>query len=188
MIKPDFVMDVFLQPGEFYFGDAGTRVRTLLGSCVAITMWHPKLHIGGMCHFMLPSRCGKLADELDGRYAEEAIQLFQQEIRAAGTRPADYQVKMFGGGNMFKVPSKCMGPHTECNNVACRNVQAARRLLEHHGHRIVAEHVGEHGHRNVIFDIWSGDVWLKHARHSALSDVLNSGDNRIEKDQCTHRR
>ena len=27
MIKPDFVMDVFLQPGEFYFGDAGTRGR-----------------------------------------------------------------------------------------------------------------------------------------------------------------
>ena len=49
-------IDVFLQPGDFYFGEAGTRIRTLLGSCVAITLWHPILHIGGMCHIMLPER------------------------------------------------------------------------------------------------------------------------------------
>src|SRR5690606_23795720 len=29
-------LDVFLQPGEFYFGEAGTVIRTTLGSCVAI--------------------------------------------------------------------------------------------------------------------------------------------------------
>ncbi len=49
-------MEVFLQPGELYFGDGRTRVRTLLGSCVAIAVWHPRLRIGGLCHYMLPSR------------------------------------------------------------------------------------------------------------------------------------
>ena len=48
--------EIFLQPGEFYFGDAATRIRTLLGSCVAITLWHPARMIGGMCHYMLPNR------------------------------------------------------------------------------------------------------------------------------------
>ena len=50
------VIEIFLQPGDFYFGDRDTRIRTLLGSCVSITMWHPRLHVGGMCHFMLPER------------------------------------------------------------------------------------------------------------------------------------
>ncbi|MBL8511280.1 MAG: chemotaxis protein CheD, partial [Betaproteobacteria bacterium] len=60
MSDTSFVMDIFLQPGEFYFGDADTRIRTLLGSCVSITMWHPTRRIGGMCHYMLPTR-GRVA-------------------------------------------------------------------------------------------------------------------------------
>lgn len=35
------VIDIFLQPGEHYVGDADCTIRTLLGSCVSITLWHP---------------------------------------------------------------------------------------------------------------------------------------------------
>ena len=72
MQAPADVIDVFLQPGEFYFGEEKTRIRTLLGSCVAVTLWHPKLRIGGMCHYMLPRRPrdkAGAAEKLDGRYA-----------------------------------------------------------------------------------------------------------------------
>lgn len=55
-------LDIFLQPGEWYFGEGNTRVRTTLGSCVAIVLWHPVRRIGGMCHYMLPSR-GRPSDE-----------------------------------------------------------------------------------------------------------------------------
>ncbi len=67
---------VFLHPGEFHFADGETHIHTLLGSCVAITLWHPYLRIGGMCHFVLPERPDKYnGKNLDGRYAEDAIQL-----------------------------------------------------------------------------------------------------------------
>jgi chemotaxis protein CheD len=155
MKKPAHVIEIFLQPGDFYFGDRNTRIRTLLGSCVAITMWHPVLLIGGMCHYMLPTR-GKPAVELDGRYADEAIRLFHLEIGKAGTKPEDYQVKLFGGGSMFGLQKG------DCKDIPCRNVKAARLLLAEYGHAISAEHVGMHGHRNVIFDIWSGKVWMRH--------------------------
>jgi len=160
MTAPEHVLDILLQPGEFYFGDRATRISTLLGSCVAITMWHPRLHIGGMCHFMLPARSVRPSDILDGRYADEAMLLFQKEIRTAKTKPGEYQVKLFGGGNMFKLPKQQAG----CVDVPCRNVVAARHLLRHHGHNVVAEHVGMHGHRNVIFELWSGDVWMRHVK------------------------
>jgi len=160
MTAPEQVLDIFLQPGEFYFGDRATRISTLLGSCVAITMWHPRLHIGGMCHFMLPARSVRPSDILDGRYADEAMLLFQKEIRTARTKPGEYQVKLFGGGNMFQRPTNQAG----CADVPCRNVVAARHLLRHHGHSVVAEHVGMHGHRNVIFELWNGDVWMRHVK------------------------
>jgi chemotaxis receptor (MCP) glutamine deamidase CheD len=31
--------EVFLNPGEFHFGEGTTRISTLLGSCVSITLW-----------------------------------------------------------------------------------------------------------------------------------------------------
>ena len=46
------------------------------------TMWHPTRLIGGMCHYLLPSRDGASATTLDGRYAKEAMQMLMHEIRA----------------------------------------------------------------------------------------------------------
>jgi chemotaxis protein CheD len=155
-------LDIFLQPGDFYFGDADTRIRTLLGSCVALTFWHPRLRVGGMCHYMLPTRGGGHHHhdaELDGRYADEAMALFLREFRRLGTQPREYQVKMFGGGNMFPCHRRA-GAHSD---VSTRNIQAGRHLLHSHGLVARAEHVGGHGHRQVIMDIASGDVWMRHA-------------------------
>ena len=43
------IRTVLLGAGDFYFGSGHTRVSTLLGSCVSITLWHPRRRIGGMC-------------------------------------------------------------------------------------------------------------------------------------------
>ncbi|MDX1678888.1 MAG: chemotaxis protein CheD, partial [Arsukibacterium sp.] len=74
----DSAIDIFLQPGEFYFADEPCCIRTILGSCVAITMWHPRLKIGGMGHCMLPSRKGN-SDTLSAKYEDEAMQMFEQQ-------------------------------------------------------------------------------------------------------------
>jgi chemotaxis protein CheD len=156
--KPEFFIDIFLQPGDFYFGDHETRIRTLLGSCIAITLWHPRLRIGGMCHYLLPMHRGRAEKrELDGRYAEDAMMMFMHELHQSGTWAHDYEVKMFGGGNQFPAHHKT-GPFT----VPHTNIDIGRSLLKHHGFKIKAEHLGDTGHRNVIFDVWSGHVWLQH--------------------------
>ena len=168
-------IEIFLQPGEFWFGDRDTRIRTLLGSCVSITMWHPRLRIGGMCHFMLPERGSRArADGLDGRYAGDAIELFLRELRAAHTRPQDYQVKLFGGGRMFRSRHAADGP--AALDVGTRNVEAARTLLRTHGFRVRAAHVEGEGHRNLIFDIGSGEVWLRHVAPAAASAAVVHGE------------
>ena len=150
-------MDIFLQPGDFYFGDQDTRIRTILGSCISITMWHPRRRIGGMCHYMLPSRGKKAGTQLDGRYADEALQLFMCEIRAAGTWPDEYQVKLFGGGNMFQHSRKDI----DCLDVSCRNRQTAYQLIQHYGFSLTAEHLGGSGHRQLMFDINTGHAWVR---------------------------
>ena len=157
MNEPSFYIDIFLQPGEFYFGDHETRIRTLLGSCVSITMWHPIKRIGGMCHYMLPkNKRTPHSVGVDGKYAEDVMRLFLQEIKNSRTSIHDYEVKIFGGGNQFP------GQDQRVFSVSEQNVKIGRQLLEEYGFKIKSEHLGGVGHRNIMFDLWSGDVWVKH--------------------------
>ncbi len=172
MKKPPHVIEIFLQPGEFYFGDRNTRIRTLLGSCIAITVWHPQLLIGGMCHYMLPTRADRRTGAPDGRYGDEAMELFMKEIRATGTKPSEYEVKMFGGSNMFADTMKyrctavnCADPFVaSCKDVSCRNRFSAHLLVENNGFTIKAKNLGGTQPHNVLFDIWSGHTWIKRPR------------------------
>lgn len=170
MKKPAHVTDILLHPGDFHFGNRDTRIRTLLGSCVSITVWHPKLLVGGMCHFVLPSRGGRADSELDGRYGDEVMEMFMREVRGIGTQASEYEVKLFGGSNMFPHHSRkirclernCHDPiRCKCHDISCRNKHSARRLVETHGFPVKAEHLGGTFSRNLIFDIWSGYAWVK---------------------------
>ncbi len=157
MLNSNQVFDVFLQPGEYFFGGREVRIRTLLGSCVSLVFWHPQLLLGGMCHYMLPGRARGATHALDGRYADEAVELMLGEIRTSGTQLRDYQVRMFGGGDMFPGISRA-----ERGHVGMKNVVAARELMCRHGFGCVSEHVEGLGHRNLIFQVGSGQVALKH--------------------------
>ena len=151
--------EIYLLPGDFHFSDEITRIHTVLGSCISITLWHPRLRIGGMCHFVLPNRLKRMSHKPTGHYADEAFEMMLHEIATRNTRPGDYHVKLFGGGNMFEhVPAR------QTLNVARDNIEAARILLKMHGFEIHAEHVGGNGHRRIIFDLYDGSVLMKHRK------------------------
>jgi len=161
-------LDLILEPGQFYFGAANLRIGTLLGSCVAITMWHPYTRVGGMCHYLLPSRGSAPhpdRDFLDGRYGDEALKMFMREIERSGTFPEAYETKLFGGGNQF--PEHYFEHRID---VPTRNVDAGLKLLAGYGLKVHAKHVGGSGPRQVILDLGTGHVWVRHRRVLTLED------------------
>ncbi|HTY02595.1 MAG TPA: chemotaxis protein CheD [Rhodocyclaceae bacterium] len=145
--------DTHLGIGEVFFGEGPQRVTTLLGSCIAVTLWHRERRLGGMCHFMLPRRRETSVQQPDGRYGNEAFIILERAISRTGTRITEYEAKVFGGGTMFPDLDDPV-------RVSFENVAAARRLLRERGIPLKAEHVGGAGHRWLRFDVWSGDVWL----------------------------
>jgi chemotaxis protein CheD len=151
--------DIFLLPGELWFGKGKRQIRTILGSCVAFTVWHPGHGVGGMCHYMLPSRpsmSGGSTSVRDGRYGDEALEILVSKIRSVGTQPGEYVTKIFGGGSMFQSSDRLPVPD--------RNINAARELASRHGFLVAAEHLGGQGHRHVTLDVRTGSTWLKHNR------------------------
>ena len=158
------LMDIFLQPGELFVGDSAFQIRTILGSCVSITLWHPRLHIGGMSHFLLPTRTVPVAGQvLDGRYGDEALQWMMKDLQASGVNPKQCQAKIFGGGNMFPGQARASGIA-----VGRRNGEAARQLLQNEGIEVVSESLFGLGHRQIIFNVSNGDVWSRQVRPSQL--------------------
>lgn len=167
-VSPPGVHEVYLQPGEYFWGDENYRLKTLLGSCVALCVWHPHLKIGGMSHCLLPTRrqgysgvrydaaAPEMHTELSGRYVDETFEIFFHEMARSGTARREYQLKVFGGGDMFELADK------STVTVGERNLQMMREIVGRESIAVTAQHVGGKGHRNVIFELWSGDCWVRH--------------------------
>jgi chemotaxis protein CheD len=162
------LMDIFLQPGELFVADHNYQIRTILGSCVSITLWHPRLRVGGMSHFLLPNRPSVVHEsEFDGRYGDEALLLMFKDLKALGINPTQCEAKIFGGGNMFPGNQHARGQQAKGLTVGVRNGEAARELLRVHGITVVTESLFGIGHRQIIFDVSKGDVWSKQVRPSS---------------------
>lgn len=144
--------EIYLQPGDLYFGSGQIRLVTLLGSCVSTLLWHEGRRLGGMSHFMLPTRANRAEEGFEGRYADESFALFRRQIEGENTTPGEYRVMLFGGANMFSTES-----HDRIN-VGERNIRAARTLLPKHGFTIEHSDVGGIGYRRLSFDLFTGKV------------------------------
>lgn len=155
-MKAGTAFEVYLLPGEYFVGDARYRIRTVLGSCVSITLWHRRLRIGAMSHFLLSEREGESDEDLSGRYGRDAMALMVKQLRERGVPVLECEAKVFGGGTMFPGIEASVLP-----SIGHRNGMAAEKLLAEYGIPVVSESLFGTGHRQILFDVATGDVWVR---------------------------
>lgn len=128
-------------------------IATLLGSCVAVCFYDPKLRLAGMNHFLLPScSSNKLQDEdiiLNGDYAMEVL---RNAMYNKGASPSRLIAKAFGGGNIVNSIQMAIGE---------RNAEFAKNWLEREGIPLVASDFGGPWSRKVIIDPVTGDAFCR---------------------------
>lgn len=161
--------EIFLSPGEVVFTQQRIRLGTLLGSCVAVALWHPNRHIGGMCHYLLPRRGRSRTGTPDGRYGDEAFDLLVRAIRRVAATPGEFEAGIFGGGNMFPGQGMDRG-----EGIGVRNIAAARQLAAAYGLRVRHEDVGGTGYRRILLDLAEGPVLLRRAAAGNHDEALRS--------------
>lgn len=139
--------------GEVAFGKPGTELRTVLGSCVAITLWNPAHRVGCLSHIQLPDRLqGAREGTLDGRYAEEAWALMCDALSTAGLSPRECECKLFGGARVTRLNSL----------IGERNLDRVRGLLTHHAITVANTHVAGTGYRELRFRVATGETLVRH--------------------------
>lgn len=160
VMRPDG--DMLLLPGELWFGAGtaqGPKLRTLLGSCVAVTLWHPQRKLGGMCHYMLPDRKREASEPRDGRYGVEALAMLADAITRAGASPREFEAHLYGGADTMpdEAASKL--------NIGERNIETGWTLIDHYGFELVGVDVGENMPRTVTLDLGCGEVVMRRGGH-----------------------
>lgn len=146
--------------GDVRLGLPGDELRAVLGSCVAVTLWHPGKRVGVMSHVLLPRRGATQrsggTDEQDGRFAEDALHLMVARLREVGIPPGECACKIFGGAQVFAAGDSRVGN---------ANVRALKSLLNRAGVAIVSENVEGTGHRVIRFVVETGEVWVSHRQN-----------------------
>ena len=150
--------DVHLLAGQLYFGNAARRVHTLLGSCVAVTLWNPALRVGGMCHFLLPSRQKPIGAPRDGRFGNESMEMLVEALTRVGSKPKDYLVHLYGGADTL--------PDSTGHkfNVGERNIEQGWSLIDQYGFVLQNVDVGDHVPRNVSMTFPDGQVQMRRGK------------------------
>lgn len=152
-------MDVFppaalkrhhLNPSMLFACREEMEVFTLLGSCVSICLWDPKMACGGMNHFMLPLWNGEGLPT--PKYGNVAIENLIRKMLDFGCRKEHLVAKCFGGANVIgATPAGKM-------QIGERNITLAEELLAIHRIPIVAKELGGTRGLKVIFNTKSGVV------------------------------
>jgi len=142
------VADVPVGMGQAMVVEAPGRLRAILGSCVAVALHHPGLHVGGLAHVVLPKSNGQSG--LPGKFADTAVPHLVALLKAAGAAPPRLVAKISGGANMFG--------NTGPLQIGDKNIQAVLEALAACGIRVTAQDVGGTSGRRVIFSPASGEL------------------------------
>lgn len=151
-----------LKPGEIFIAGTPLIVTTLLGSCIAITLFTPAHRVGAICHALLPSCRGGESIDCPERYRHVSCSLHGMLAlyRERGISRVVIEAKVFGGADMFSPePDRSCG---RCRvSVGRQNITKAKEMLAAEGIRIIAADVGGCQGRKILFRPHTGEVFLQ---------------------------
>ena len=171
----------YLKPAEMFFVDKPLLIKTILGSCITVTMFSQRAGAAAAaaaCHALLPtcgqdSPCYNLACTQRHKYVDCIIPLMLKKFKKMGIDASEIEVKLFGGADMFESNGKGSA------RVGSMNVEMARKVLEKYGLRLKSFDVGGTSGRKILFDTKTGEVWMKRLNQGRNQLLLDEGQKRL---------
>ena len=150
------IHNIYLKPGEVVVARTPLLVSTVLGSCVAVTMFSPSRGVAAICHAMLPD-CGGRTDDL--RYVDTSLPHIYRKVLEYGAG-SDLAVKLFGGAQVLDSGDYSMDKLT----IGGQNVTRAREILDTLGLVVARADTGGFVGRKLFFCTRDGDVYVRRMR------------------------
>jgi chemotaxis protein CheD len=125
-----------------------SQLTTIVGSCVAVTLYSPRRRVGMLSHIVLPKSRG--GGDNPAKFADTAIPHMILTLQREGALLSELTAKLTGGA--------CMFGDSQFSRIGESNVQAAIEALESAGIGIAARDAGGNSGRRVCFDLATGQV------------------------------
>ena len=154
----------FLKPGYVMVNREPTLVRTVLGNCVAVTIFDRARRFGGMHQFVFP-----VADRPENatpQYGNVGIPALLRLMDELGGRRDNLIAQIIGGGASDQYADDGLG---------ARNVSLARRVLEKYRVPVVSEDVGGMLGRKVVYHTGTNETAIFRADSLRKSDWFLPG-------------
>lgn len=145
--------NVYLKPGEVIISRHPIQISTILGSCVAVTMYSPATCTGAICHAIFPHIANQ---ENRLHYVDPAIRYIYSKMIEYGGKP-NMEVKLFGGAQVLS--GSDYGDIRR--SIGEMNILQARKTLQQLGLHIAKEDVGGSRGRKLLFSLKTGEVLLR---------------------------
>ncbi|OQA01257.1 MAG: Chemoreceptor glutamine deamidase CheD [Planctomycetes bacterium ADurb.Bin401] len=126
-----------------------------LGSCIAVCLYDPAVHAGGMLHYQLPDSKTDpdRAKEKPFMFADTGMQILIDKLVSMGVSKKRMRIKIAGGAEMDTGPKGF--------DIGKRNYLAIRKIMWKNGMFIDGEDVGGSFPRNMYMKIDNGEVTIK---------------------------
>ena len=138
--------DTLVGMGQIAAGRAPEQMKSVLGSCIGLAIYHPRLKRGVMAHIVLPDSAGR--GGTPGKFADTAVPEILKLLKELGAPAHGLTAKLAGGANMFAGT----GPL----QIGDANAEAVTQALKNAGIRAAGQDVGGAKDRRVTFDCTSG--------------------------------
>jgi chemotaxis protein CheD len=131
------------------------RLTSILGSCVAVTLYSPKLRLGMLSHVVLPNGNGNLA--APAKFADTAVPYMLSTMQERGARRSELIAKVAGGA--------CMFGGGRFMDIGESNARVAIALLEAARVPIVGRDIAGTVGRRICFDLSNGNLTVESPGH-----------------------
>ncbi|QTA81594.1 putative chemoreceptor glutamine deamidase [Desulfonema limicola] len=178
---------VFLRPGELFLSNnrasAPVKVTTVLGSCISVILYNPRLKMSAMCHAVMPCcdqeyRCGKeiflkktgkcpFNCAEPNRYVNCVLNNMISHFRTQGAAIEETKVRLFGGADMFDYGFE----RTLKLSVGRQNIEMAKKIIKTEKMHLSKSDVGGLVGRKIVFFPKTGRVLLKRL-NSTIKDAI----------------
>ena len=151
--------EIRVKVADYAVASKGVIATIGLGSCVAIVLYDPVAHIGGLAHILLPDVSMSRDRSNPAKFPSTIVPILLEEMRRLGASKKRIRAKIVGGASMFSnlIPNGAM-------NIGERNVLAVRDVLGHANIPIVAADTGSDHGRSVYLSIDDGRVEVRSLR------------------------
>lgn len=153
---------IFLKPAELVIAEEPILVTTVLGSCISVTLFSPRLRAGAICHAVLPSG----EDQKTSKYVDQSVRYMLNYFRQRDIAPDELVAKLFGGSDMFTQ----INAKSKDRTVGAQNIRAALDSLSSSGLEPAALDIGGPQGRKLIFYSHTGEVFLKRVNKVNLQE------------------